>query len=92
MVSVRSGTMVSSAKLWRPSVRRAAEGTISRVDGRGKHSARSLAVESHHGIRDAASTDKVNIEAIAAKVKQEFAAKDRKKTALSAAKTSKKEA
>jgi hypothetical protein len=34
----------------------------------------------------------VDTEAIAAKVKQEFAAKDRKKTALSAAKTSKKEA
>jgi len=34
----------------------------------------------------------VDTEAIAAKVKQEFAAKDRKKTALPAAKTSKKEA
>ena len=40
-------------------------------------------------LRDAASTDRVDIEAIPAKIKQEFAAKDRKKTAQSAAKTSK---
>ena len=44
-------------------------------------------------LRDAASRYKVDTEAIAAMVKQEFATKDRaKKTALPAAKTSKKAA
>jgi hypothetical protein len=94
------GSMVSvgSGRWWHRQtlaafVRRADEGTLSLL----MVEAGILLAASRSNpttvLRDAGATYKVDTEAIAAKVKQEFAAKDRaKKTALPAAKTSKKAA
>ena len=74
-------------------VRRADEGTLSRLMVEASILLAASRSNPTTVLRDAASTYKVDTEAIAAKVKQEFAAKDRaKKTALPAAKTSKKAA
>jgi ParB family chromosome partitioning protein len=73
-------------------VRRADEGTVSRLMVEASILLAASRSNPATVLRDAPSTDKVDTEAIAAKVKQEFAAKDRKKTALSVAKTSKMEA
>ena len=91
--SGRSGTTEASAKTFAAFLRRADEGTLSRLL---VESAILLAASRANAttvLRDAASAYKVDTDAITAKVKQEFAAKEKgKKAAQGAAKPAKKAA